>query len=162
MDFLQLAHKVDLGMQSAGGIDDEDIEAARRRLFAGIVGHAGRVAALLILDDFTTQPLAPNCQLLDRRRTKRIAGGHHDLLLLILAPLHELGDGRGLARTVHARNHHHGRTARHKMNSFARSAEERLQLIHDEGLHVAADFFVLKSLPNIRDDLLGGHGSYIS
>src|SRR5438132_6188857 len=42
---------------------------------AGVEGHAGRVAPLLVLDDVAAEPLAPDGQLLDRRRPERVAGG---------------------------------------------------------------------------------------
>ncbi len=47
VDLLQLAHQVRLRVQPAGGVHDQDVEAAGLRLLAGVVGHGGGVAALL-------------------------------------------------------------------------------------------------------------------
>ena len=46
-NLFQLAHQVGLRVQSAGRVDDQHVEAACPGLLAGVVGHAGRVAALL-------------------------------------------------------------------------------------------------------------------
>ena len=83
VDLLQLAHQVRLRVQPAGGVHDEHVEAARLGLLAGVVGHAGRVAALLVLDDLAADPLAPDGQLLDGRGAEGVAGGDHHLLALL-------------------------------------------------------------------------------
>ena len=85
VDLLQLAHQVGLRVQPAGGVHDQHVEAAGLGLFAGVVGHAGRVAALLVLDDLAAEPLAPDGQLLDGGRPEGVAGGHHHLLAVVLA-----------------------------------------------------------------------------
>ena len=42
-DLLQLAHQVGLGVQPAGGVDDQDVDAAGQGAVAGVVGDARRV-----------------------------------------------------------------------------------------------------------------------
>ena len=76
-DLLQLAHEVRLRVQPAGGVHDEHVEAAGLGFFAGIVGHAGRVAALLAFDDVAAEPLAPDRELLDGGGAESIAGRDH-------------------------------------------------------------------------------------
>ena len=57
-----------LSKKPACGIDDQDVEVACLGLLAGVVGDAGRVGPRLGLDDVAADPLAPDRQLLDRRR----------------------------------------------------------------------------------------------
>src|SRR6266511_1782346 len=83
IDLLQLAHQVCLRVQSAGGVNDQNVKVARLRLLAGIVGDAGRIAALLALDDLAAGAFDPDGQLLDRRGAERIAGGDQYLLALL-------------------------------------------------------------------------------
>src|SRR5262249_23256910 len=51
VDLLQLAHEVSLGVQPAGGIDDQHVELARLGLVAGVVSDAGGGGALGVLYD---------------------------------------------------------------------------------------------------------------
>ena len=46
-DLGQLAHQVVLGVQAAGGVDDQDVDVARDGGIAGVEGDGGGVAALL-------------------------------------------------------------------------------------------------------------------
>ena len=127
---------------------------------AGVVRHAGRIAALLILDNLAADPLAPDGQLLDGRGAERVAGGDKDFLALLLESPSQLGDGRGFARTVDAGHHHHCRPVRIKMDVLA-SREHVFQLLLDERFHVAADFFIEKRLADLLDDFAGGAGADI-
>ena len=159
MDFLQFAHQMRLRVQPAGGIDDKDVETARLGPVAGVVGHAGRVAALLILDDLATDALTPDAQLLDGGGTKRIAGSHHHLFAVGLEAVGQLGNRRRLARAIDASHHDDGRPRGRLMQSTVGADDQLLELLLHEGLDVAADLLVEKSLTHAVHDFGGGDGA---
>ena len=55
-----------LGVEPAGGIDDQRVNARRGRLLDSVKDDPGGVAAFLSGDDRRTNPLPPDRQLLDR------------------------------------------------------------------------------------------------
>ena len=159
VDLLQLAHQVGLRVQPAGGVHDQHVELPGLGLLAGVVGHAGRVAALLVLDDLAAEPLAPDGQLLDGGRPEGVAGRHHHLLAFFLAAPGQLGDGRRLARAVDAGHHDHRRPGRVVVQPALGASSSVLELLLDERLHVAGDFLVQERLADALDDLGGGGGA---
>ena len=56
---LELAHQVDLGVQAPGGVDDDDVGAARARRGDAVVDDGGRVAARVLLDDLAADAVGP-------------------------------------------------------------------------------------------------------
>src|SRR6516164_9523257 len=112
MNFLQFAHEMSLGMEAAGGIDDKYLKVFRFGFFASVMSHAGRVASLLTLDNFATEALAPNGELLDRGRPEGVASGHHDFLAVFLTAIGQLGDRCRFSRAIDTGDHHHRRTRR--------------------------------------------------
>ena len=152
MDLFQFAHEVSLCVQPAGGIDNDDIEAAGFGLLAGIVGDAGRIAPLVVLDDVDADALAPDRQLLDGRGPKRIAGGDDHFLLVVFEFFGQLGDTGRLARTVDAGDHHDRRPGRRVLDPFGRIGEHVAKLGLDERLDLAGDLFVDERLANAIDD----------
>ena len=109
VNFFQLFHEVRLGVESPCGIHNEYVELFCFRFFAGVVGHSRRVRTLLLLHDFATDSLTPDGQLLDGRRPKRIARGHHDFLAFRRQPFGQFGNTRRFAGPVDARDEHDGR-----------------------------------------------------
>ena len=136
-------------------------EPPRLGFFTRIVGHAGRVASLQVLDDVATQPFAPDGKLLHRRGPEGIARRHHHFLAFSLTEPGQLGDRRCFARAVDACDHHHGWACRRILKSAVGRGEQRFELVLDEGLDVAGDFLVLIGLANAADDLLGRKGADI-
>src|SRR5439155_7074543 len=95
-----------LRMESPRGVDNQHVKLSGHGFLAGIVRDAGRVAALLTLDDLAAETLTPDGELLDRRRPERVAGGHHDFLTFFLTAACQLGDTRRFARAVDTGDHH--------------------------------------------------------
>ena len=56
---VELLHEVGLGVEAAGGVDDEDVGAARLGGGAGVVEGGGGIAALAGLDDVDAGALRP-------------------------------------------------------------------------------------------------------
>src|SRR5262249_53365673 len=48
LDLAQLVHEADLGVQAAGGVDDDGVDPGVDALGHGLEGHAGRVGALAV------------------------------------------------------------------------------------------------------------------
>src|SRR5262249_20705372 len=141
------------GVQPPGRIHDEHVKLPRLGFFAGVVRDAGWVAALLTLDDFAAESLAPDSQLLDRGRPEGIAGRDHYLLALFLAAPGQLGDRCGLAGAIDAGHHHNRRPGRVVAQALFRRGEQPLQLLLNEPFDVAGNFLVEERLANALDDL---------
>ena len=65
------------------------------------------IAALLARDDRHADPLGPDLELADRGGAEGVAGDQHHLIVLLLEQMRELGDRRGLARSVDADHQDH-------------------------------------------------------
>ena len=133
-DLLQLFHQVRLRRQAAGGVDDDDVAAARLAGDDGVEGHAGRVAAFLAddLDPCRRRAVAgragalgPDEQLLARRGAKGVGGGEQHLLIRVDEVARELADAGRLAGAVDADDHDHGRRV---LADHERPLERREQL----------------------------------
>ena len=122
---------------------------------AGIMGHGGGVAALLVLDDLAADALAPDGQLLHGGGAEGVARRHHHFLAVLLTAMGQFGDRRRLPRTVHPR-HHHDRRPRRRIRQPAGVGQLLLQPLLDERLHVAGNLFIEEGLANLSDDLAGG------
>ena len=72
-DLAQLLHQNGFIMQPAGGVDQQDIGAARLGLGQGIMGQRGGVGIGRGGDDFSTRPATPDLQLLDRGSPECVA-----------------------------------------------------------------------------------------
>ncbi len=116
------------------------------------MGHAGRVAALRVLDDLTADALAPNRQLLDRRRAEGVTCGHHYFLAVRLEALGQLGDAGRLAGAVDAGHQDHRRPGRVPVEVGPLGRQHLFQLLLDVDFHVAGDFLVEKRLANAVHD----------
>ncbi len=71
----QLVHEVALRVQPAGGVDDQDVGAARRRRLDRVEHHRGGIGAGRLADDLDADPLPPRLQLLDGRGPERVGRG---------------------------------------------------------------------------------------
>ena len=92
-------------MQTAGGVDDEDIGSPCLRSAHGIEQDGGGVAALLGFDHLDPRALTPDLQLFDGRRAEGIGRAKQNRLALATEVAGQFPRGRGLAGTVHP--HHH-------------------------------------------------------
>ena len=103
----QLRHQVVLGVQPAGGIDDQHVDAPRVRRLHRVEDDGAGVGPLLVGDHRRPDPLAPHLQLVDRRGAEGIAGGDEDVAAKPLVIGGELGDRGRLADAVDADDHDH-------------------------------------------------------
>ena len=102
LDLSQLAHEVDLVVQTASGVDDDYISILCHRRLHRVESHGSGVGALTLLDARHAYPIRPNLQLTDGSGTEGIGSAEHDLLARLLEVVRQLADGGGLAHTVHA------------------------------------------------------------
>ena len=102
-DLGQLAHQIVLRVQSPGGVNDQHIDTPALGSFAGVVRDGRGIGAHFVLDDFHTQAIRPDGELIHGRGAKGIAGAdHHFFLPFVFQQPRELGDAGGLARAVDA------------------------------------------------------------
>src|SRR5215204_1079730 len=101
----ELCHEVVLGVQPAGGVDDQHVDAARVRRLHGIEDDGAGVRPLLVGDHRRPDPLAPDFELVDRRRAEGVAGGDEDVTAKPLVIGGKFGDRGRLADSVDADDH---------------------------------------------------------
>ena len=102
LHFGQFVHEVALGVQAAGGVDDEHIHMAGAGGFQSVVGDGGRVGAVGLGDDGDGVAFAPDLELLDGGGAEGVARGQQDAVAVALKSMGELADGGGLADAVDA------------------------------------------------------------
>jgi hypothetical protein len=107
-DLGELVHQVALRGQPSGRVGEHDVDPARR-CGRDRVERDGRRIAACLRDHRDVVALAPDFELLARRRAERVAGGEQHRMALRLQPLRELADRRRLAGAVHPRDHDHVR-----------------------------------------------------
>ena len=133
-DLGQLFHKVDLGLQAAGGIHKEDVHLFGQGAIHGFVGHGGRIGTGGAGMEERAHALGPDLQLLDGRRTEGVGRGDHDLFALHAGTMGQLGDGGGLAHAVDAdEEHHFGRV--HGADA-TRQTEDLVHFGHEQAAYV--------------------------
>ncbi len=99
-DLLEFVHQLGLVLQPAGGVDQQNVAAIRLRGRQGIERQSRRIRAMGARDHRRAGAFTPDLQLLDRSRTKGIAGGQHHLAAFVGELGGELADGGGLAGAV--------------------------------------------------------------
>ncbi len=112
--------------------------AGRGRLADAVEHDPGGVAAFLAGDHRRADAVAPDLELLDRRRAERVAGGEEHAIILLLEPMAELADGRGLARAVDADHEDdvRAREAPH-LERLGDRREDLLDLLGEDGAKAA-------------------------
>src|SRR5579885_2933506 len=96
LHFFEFGHEIGLGVETAGGVNDDGIG------FAGLGGgdrvedDGGRVGAGFLLDDFYAVALRPDFKLLDG------GGAENDAVPLLAEAVCELADAGGLAGAIDA------------------------------------------------------------
>ena len=99
---VELVHQSGFGVQAAGGVDVEIVDAARLGGGDGVVEHGRRVAALTRLDHLHARARGPDFELLDRRGAKSIGGAEEHGVPLCAGPRGELAAGGRFAGAVNA------------------------------------------------------------
>ena len=161
LDPHELVHQRRVDMEAARGVDDQHVEALRLRLTEGPFGDVDRVALDALREDLDAGLLAELLQLVDGRRSLRVAGGDGDALLLALQVLGELRRGGRLARPLQARHQDHGRPLGGEDQVTAGAAHQLGQLLVNHLDDHLARFQALehalpdRRLANAGDELLG-------
>src|SRR5207237_7725867 len=83
LDLAQLLHQVGLGMQAAGGVDDEHVGIARAGGFDGVEDDSAGVGAGLVADNGDAYALAPNLELVDGGGPEGVARADENALALV-------------------------------------------------------------------------------
>ncbi|CAM2148209.1 hypothetical protein PT2222_10431 [Paraburkholderia tropica] len=135
LDLLELIHQMELRGQAAGRVGHHHVDAARARRVHGVEDHRGRVAAFLLHDRHVVA-LAPDGELLARGGAERVAGGQQHALVEALQMLGELADAGGLARAVHARDHHDERLRAAQHQRLFERLEQVDQQLTQRGFHL--------------------------
>jgi len=94
-------------VQSTGRIDDDNIRVSCLGRLDAVVGHRGRIGAVLLLDDGDPRPVGPDLELLNGGGTKGVCRSHQHALARLLVLVGHLADGRRLADAVYADHHNH-------------------------------------------------------
>ena len=93
-------------MQAAGGVDNDDVHAARLCRLNGVEHHGGGVGALLVLDDLHAGALRPDGELVGGRCAERVRRREEHTVALLLELGGKLADRRRLADAVDADDEH--------------------------------------------------------
>ncbi len=101
-DLLQFVHQMNLGVEPARRVRDQDIDVACLGGLEAVEDHCGRFGTGLLRDDRYPIALRPHLELFARRRAKGIAGRQHHRTPLSQQPVGQLADGGGLAGAVDA------------------------------------------------------------
>ena len=79
VDLGQLVHQIGFVVQTARGIDDDDIAFSRLDRRDRIEHNGGGIRARPVADDIRARAPRPDLKLIRSSRTERIRGGQHDL-----------------------------------------------------------------------------------
>src|SRR5262245_1978611 len=135
-DLGELGHEVRLVLQAPRRVDEEHVEAFRPRPLERLEGDAGGIGAHRLRHDLGADPLAPDLELIDRGGAERVGGREHDLQVLAIEPVRELGCGRGLAGAVDADNEKDmGALARRKLDRLRPGRKHACDLRGDDLAH---------------------------
>ncbi len=100
-------------MQTAGGVDDHHVLAARLSGGEAVVDDRRRIAARRLLDDLAVTAPRPFRELFDRGRAERVGGDDERRLAELLEAVGDLADRRRLAGAVDADDEQHARFGGH-------------------------------------------------
>ncbi len=119
-------------MQPAGGVDDDDVEAAVLRLGHRAARAAHRVLFARRVVDLDASLLADDRELLDRGRAPHVGRDEQRVTALLGEPPTQLARRRRLARPLEAEQQDHARSGGRLRQPALRVAEERQHLVaHD-------------------------------
>ena len=158
-DLLELVHEMHLGVQTPGGVRDQDIDVARLRGLQAVVDHRGGLGARGLRHDGHAVAGGPGLELLARRGAKGVAGRQHHAAPLGQQPVRELADGGGLAGAVDP--HHQDDIGLDAGIDDERPLHRRENLHHggvqgpEQGIHVV-EFLARHAPPQLVEDAGGG------
>ena len=161
VDLGQLVHQVGLVVQTARGVHDDDIAAARLGRGDRVKYDRRRIGALAVTHDVRTRAFCPDFKLVSRRRAEGVRRTQHDLFALADIAGCQLADRRGLAHAV---------DADHQDDRGLTRNVQRLVVQHVVGQHLAQQVAQLRrggNLPelcalfHLGDDLRGGFRAHV-
>ena len=124
-DLLELRHQVDARVQAAGGVDEDDVAAARLARGDRVEHDRGRIGAALRADEIHAGARRPDLQLLDRRGAERVGRADERRQPRVLDHPRQLADRRRLAGAVDADDQHDVRLRRSAIGFSARLQDRR-------------------------------------
>ena len=114
-------------MQAAGGVDNNNVRAARFRRAQSVIHYSCRIAALFVADDIRSGALCPHSKLLGCCRAECVACAKEHILAFGLKACRELADGRSLSDTVYT-DHENNRRLGVKLELCVHIAEHVLHV----------------------------------
>ena len=165
---MQLLHQVDLGVQSARRIHDEQLDAAGAGRAHRVKHHGPGIRTRVLGHDRHADAVAPHLELIDRRRAERVPGSQHDAVALLFPVVSQLGDAGGLADAVDADDQQHGELSIGGEHRSRVSRRDFAQAQHQLLAQHAIQIFGVGSVPELDlvaqdfQQLIGGVHADIS
>ena len=103
----QFLHQVGLGVQPAGGVDDQDIGATRLAGLIGVKGDCAGVTTGFVPYNIYADLPAQDFQLLGGSGPESVRRAQDDFLSFLCEMMGQLGDAGGLAHSVDAHHQYH-------------------------------------------------------
>ena len=97
----QLLHEVRFGVESSGGVADQEVGFQALCLGKGVMAERGRIRSVGAGDDLDAELLSPGFELLDGRRAESVGRAEKDGMASRFEKGGELGAAGGLAGAVH-------------------------------------------------------------
>ena len=94
-------------MEPSGGVAQHHIHVSGLSSLKCVEQYGAGVRALVLPDDLASGPLRPDLQLIGGGGTEGISGAQQHLLALILQPVGQLADGRGLTHAIDSDDESH-------------------------------------------------------
>ena len=135
-------------MQTARGVDDDDVAAACLCRLDRVVGDSRRVTAALGADEVSARTLRPDLELLFGGRAERVGRRDDDGMSVLCELRGELADRRRLAGPVDADDEDHGGPV--LQVERRRLAEERRDLVRERIAELAELAARLQPLHELR------------
>ena len=164
---VELFHEVGFGVETAGGVDDEDVGGAGFGGGACVVECGGGVAALLGFDDLDVGALGPDFELLDGSGAEGVGGAEEDGARRPIFSGGEVGGelagGGGFAGAVDPNHHDDFGRSSGMLDGAGYAVEYLLQLGLEELLEFVAalDAGAEGALAQVFHDDRGGGGAEI-
>ena len=102
----ELGHQVCLGLQAAGRVHEDDVEAAGLSGVDRVVDHRPGIRAGLMRDHVGLRAVGPDAQLVDRRSSVRVRCSDERAVVLLAQPVGQLAQRGRLAAAVHTDRQH--------------------------------------------------------
>ena len=133
LDLAQLVHQAGLGVQPAGGVDHDHVDAALDAPVDRVECDGGGIGLFLAAHDLGTDPLTPRLQLVGGSRAERVRRAEHDTTPVGDQDACQLAGRGGLAGAVDADDEDDGGTAR-VWQRPDRPVERRVELLDQDPL----------------------------